>query len=40
MSSLHDKLAAGIHDPAGYEKAIAALEKSVQNLPSSVDSAL
>ena len=41
MSNLHDKLAARIeHDPAGYEKAIAALEKSVQKLPSTVDSAL
>ena len=41
MKNLHDKLAARIeHDPAGYEKAIASLEKSVQKLPSTVDSAL
>ena len=41
MSSLHEKLAARIqHDPAGYQKALTALEKSVQKLPSTVDSAL
>ena len=41
MSALHDKLAARIeHDPAGYEKAIAALGKTVERLPSTVDSAL
>ena len=35
MNSLHDKLAARIeHDPAGYEMAIAAQEKSIQKVPS------
>jgi hypothetical protein len=41
MNNLHEKIAARIeHDPEGYLKAIAALEKSVQKLPSSSDSAL
>ena len=41
MSKLHDKLAARIdHDPTGYDKALAVLEKSVQKLPSNIDSAL
>lgn len=41
MDKLRDKLAARIgHDPAGYEKAIAVLEKSVDKLPATVDSAL
>ena len=41
INNLHEKIAARIeHDPEGYLKAIAALEKSVQKLPSSYDSAL
>ena len=41
MKHLHDKLAARIqHDPSGYEKALAAMDKTVQRLPSTVDSAL
>ena len=41
MDKLRNKLAARIgHDPAGYEKAIAVLEKSVDKLPATVDSAL
>ena len=41
LQVLHDKLAARIsHDPTGYQKAVADLEKTVQKLPTTSDSAL
>ena len=41
MNKLHDKLAARIsHDPTGYEKALAVLDRTVDKLPATVDTAL
>ena len=41
MKKLHDKIAARIsHDPTGYDKALAVLDRTVDRLPATVDTAL
>jgi hypothetical protein len=41
INKLHNKLASRIsYDPSGYEKALAVLEKTVEKLPDTVDTAL